>query len=71
LGINERSIATTPTADDVSVAAVDDRGICTSINVDVVKGRLMVMSRAAINDHVRLSFDHSDIRGDDIAISGD
>ena len=49
---------------------INANGLVEAVRVDIIKGRMMMMRREAIQRNLGLVFDHADTRGDDIAVSG-
>ena len=55
---------------DSNLVMSQEEGSVEAVRVDVIKGRTMMMRREALQSHLGLVFDHTDTRGDDIAVSG-
>eukprot|EP00940_MAST-03C_sp_MAST-3C-sp2_P003345 g3345.t1 len=56
--------------DDSRVLIDEDSARAMALSVDLIKGRMMMMRRDALQRKLGFVFDHTDIRGDDIAVSG-
>ena len=55
---------------DSNLVMSQEAGSVEAVRVDVIKGRTMMMRREALQSRLGLVFDHTDTRGDDIAVSG-
>eukprot|EP00939_MAST-03C_sp_MAST-3C-sp1_P004255 g4255.t1 len=56
--------------DDGRIVCNDTSGEINGLAVDLIKGRMMMTRREALNRKLGFVFDHTDVRGDDIAVSG-
>lgn len=66
---NSKVQVQTPVSQPAATNSNASDRVCVAIGVDVVKGRMMMVQRSAVNS-LTMAFTANDIRGDDIAVCG-